>query len=145
MGFGVLACHFITISRAGLLPTGSHKQPWSTMVAIAEHTCKIALIYCKLLPYQSKRVLCFLSHDFVLCDALYSETSTLRCPVTVNSKQSMEVLMRFATKLASGEVSGLTHSMMPRRPLSFYDLPRLYSSVFSVLELFLWLQKKFPP
>jgi hypothetical protein len=56
----------------------------------------------------------------------------------------MEVLMRFATKLASGEVSGLTRSMMPRRPSSFDDLSRL-CSVFSELELFLWLQKKFPP
>jgi hypothetical protein len=66
------------------------------------------------------------------------------CPVTVNSKESIEVLMRFATKLASEEVSGLTRSMMPRRPSSFDDLSRL-CRVFSELELFLWLQKKFPP
>lgn len=66
------------------------------------------------------------------------------CPVVVKNDGSMSVLKRFATKLEAGEVSGLTHSMMPRRPTSFADLSRL-CSVFSELELFLWLQKKFPP
>jgi hypothetical protein len=34
--------------------------------------------------------------------------------------------------------------MIPRRPSSFEDLSRL-CGIFNDLELFLWLQKKFPP
>jgi hypothetical protein len=66
------------------------------------------------------------------------------CPVIINSDKSMGVLKRFAAKLATGEVSGLTHSMIPRPPRSFADLSRL-CGIYNELELFLWLQKKFPP
>ena len=56
----------------------------------------------------------------------------------------METLKRFASKLAAGEVSGLKRSSFPRRPKSFEDLS-LLCSIFSQLDVFLWLQKKFPP
>jgi Mitochondrial degradasome RNA helicase subunit C terminal len=56
----------------------------------------------------------------------------------------MAVLLRFASKLAAGEVAGLTHSMVPRPPRSFSDLARL-CSIYNELELFLWLQQRFPP
>lgn len=65
-------------------------------------------------------------------------------PVTLNSPQSMAVLKRFATKLAAGQVAGLTHSMIPKPAQSFEQLARL-CSMFNELELFLWLQYKFPP
>jgi Suv3 C-terminal domain 1/Mitochondrial degradasome RNA helicase subunit C terminal len=66
------------------------------------------------------------------------------CPVIINSEKSMAVLLRFAAKLAAGEVSGLTYSMNPRSPKSFADLGRL-CSIYNELEVFLWLQQKFPP
>lgn len=56
----------------------------------------------------------------------------------------MGVLKRFAAKQAAGQVAGLTHSMVPKGPKNFNDLDRL-CGVFNELELFLWLQKKFPP
>lgn len=56
----------------------------------------------------------------------------------------MSVLKRFAAKLSTGQVSGLTRSMVPKTPKSFDDLARL-CGIFNELELFMWLQKKFPP
>jgi hypothetical protein len=56
----------------------------------------------------------------------------------------MDVLKRFAAKLAAGQVAGLTRSMVPKAPKSFDDLSRL-CGIFSELELFMWLQRKFPP
>jgi Mitochondrial degradasome RNA helicase subunit C terminal len=56
----------------------------------------------------------------------------------------MDVLKRFATKKAAGQHSGLTKNMIPKAAKSFEDLARL-CGIFSELELFLWLQRKFPP
>jgi hypothetical protein len=70
--------------------------------------------------------------------------SLCMCPISMDSKGSMEMLKRFSTKLAAGEVSGLKHRALPRKPKSFEDLSRL-CSIFSELDVFLWLQKKFPP
>jgi Mitochondrial degradasome RNA helicase subunit C terminal len=56
----------------------------------------------------------------------------------------MDVLKRFAAKKAAGQHSGLTKNMIPKAAKSFEDLARL-CGIFSELELFLWLQRKFPP
>jgi hypothetical protein len=56
----------------------------------------------------------------------------------------MDVLKRFAAKLAAGQVAGLTRSMIPKAPKSFDDLSRL-CGIFSELELFIWLQRMWPP
>ena len=56
----------------------------------------------------------------------------------------MDVVKRFAAKKASGQHSGLTKNMIPKAAKTFEDLARL-CSIFSELELFLWLQRKFPP
>lgn len=66
------------------------------------------------------------------------------CPVIINSEKSMGVLLRFAAKLSTGEVSGLTYDMNPRAPKTFADLGRL-CSIYNELEVFLWLQQKIPP
>lgn len=42
------------------------------------------------------------------------------------------------------QVSGLTNRMIPSPPRTFEDLARL-CGIFSDLDLFLWLQNKFPP
>jgi Mitochondrial degradasome RNA helicase subunit C terminal/Suv3 C-terminal domain 1 len=67
-----------------------------------------------------------------------------QCPVSTKHAGSMGVLKRFAAKLAAGQVAGLTHNMIPKGPKSFEDLAHL-CGIFNELELFLWLQKKFPP
>jgi Mitochondrial degradasome RNA helicase subunit C terminal len=66
------------------------------------------------------------------------------CPIVMSSKESLGMLKRFASKLSLGQVSGLKHTIIPRRPKSFEDLAQL-CSIFSELDVFLWLQKKFPP
>jgi Suv3 C-terminal domain 1 len=67
-----------------------------------------------------------------------------QCPVSERDASSMDVLKRFAAKLAAGQVAGLTRSMIPKAPKSFDDLSRL-CGIFSELELFIWLQRKWPP
>jgi hypothetical protein len=56
----------------------------------------------------------------------------------------MDVVKRFVSKRAAGQSSGLTKNMIPKPPKSFNDLARL-CLIFNELELFLWLQRKFPP
>jgi Mitochondrial degradasome RNA helicase subunit C terminal len=56
----------------------------------------------------------------------------------------MDVLRRFAAKKAVGQSSGLTKNMIPKPPKTFNDLAKL-CLIFSELELFLWLQRRFPP
>ena len=65
-------------------------------------------------------------------------------PVVESSSESFEVLKKFAAKVAVGEVPGLPQTLRPKYPASFDDLSRL-CSIYSHLELFLWLQNKFPP
>ena len=66
------------------------------------------------------------------------------CPVSTKNGRSMEVLTRFAAKFSAGEVSGLPNRTVPRMPKTFEDLAQL-CAIFSELDLFLWLQNKFPP
>jgi Suv3 C-terminal domain 1/Mitochondrial degradasome RNA helicase subunit C terminal len=66
------------------------------------------------------------------------------CPIKINSDYALQVLLRFAEKLAAGEVSGLTREMTPRPARNFVELGRL-CSIFNELEIFLWLQHRFPP
>lgn len=63
-------------------------------------------------------------------------------PVALHSTSSLAVMKRFAYKLHAGEVSGLSIQNLPRNPSSFDDLAQL-CGIYSEIELFLWLQKKF--
>lgn len=67
-----------------------------------------------------------------------SPVSSHRDPTT------MDIVRRFAAKKATGQSSGLTNNMIPKPPKTFRDLARL-CLIFGELELFLWLQRKFPP
>jgi Mitochondrial degradasome RNA helicase subunit C terminal len=58
--------------------------------------------------------------------------------------KSMDVVKRFAAKKAVGQSSGLTKNMIPKPATTFGDLARL-CLIFIELDLFLWLQRKFPP
>lgn len=145
------------IARAGLLPTASHIEVFSDALnkyGIGEGSSNLHNIL------QQFNEMATVKSDFFLCrqtpmvviarhlaglDLSIREKYTLcMCPVMVNSPKSMEVLLRFAAKLAAGEVSGLSHSMRPRRPQTFDDLSRL-CGIFNDIEQFLWLQQKFPP
>lgn len=67
------------------------------------------------------------------------------CPMNLSEKGSVKLMKRFAEKLALGEVCGLgSTASMPKSPKSFTDLANL-CHLFNELELFMWLQKKFPP
>jgi hypothetical protein len=66
-------------------------------------------------------------------------------PVTSHKDPTtMDIVRRFASKKALGQSSGLTNNMIPKPPKTFTDLARL-CLIFGELELFLWLQRKFPP
>jgi Mitochondrial degradasome RNA helicase subunit C terminal len=77
---------------------------------------------------------CFQPDKYILC----------QCPVSEKGSTSMDVVKRFAAKKAVGQSSGLTKNMIPKAPKSFDDLARL-CGIYSELELFMWLQRKFPP
>ena len=58
--------------------------------------------------------------------------------------KSRDVIVKYGQKMAAGEVPGLTRSSPLKRAKTFNDLASL-CSVYSEVELFLWLQNKFPP
>lgn len=64
--------------------------------------------------------------------------------MNLREKGSVKLMKRFATKLAAGEVCGLNPASIPKSPKNFSDLANL-CHLFNELELFMWLQKKFPP
>lgn len=67
----------------------------------------------------------------------------LMCPLPKNTR-SLQLFLRFASKLAAGEVAGVRSRAIQTKPESFDHLANLCSS-YSELDLFLWLQRKFPP
>jgi len=66
------------------------------------------------------------------------------CPANPKNNRSMQVMKQFARKLADKEIAGLSNQMTPKKPMSLDDLTNL-CHLFNSLELFLWLQNKFPP
>jgi ATP-dependent RNA helicase SUPV3L1/SUV3 len=62
-------------------------------------------------------------------------------PTTDNSLQLLE---SFATKVSQGEVFGLPSRSVPKKAKSFDDLSYL-CNIYSDVDLFMWLQYKFPP
>lgn len=65
-------------------------------------------------------------------------------PVSTSNPKGKEVILSYAQKLAAGEVAGLTRGGIFKRAQSFFDLANLCGS-YSEVELFIWLQNKFPP
>ena len=60
------------------------------------------------------------------------------------SKEGVFQLQSFARKLSRGEVCGLSSRSVPKPAKSFNDLSYL-CNIYGDVELFLWLQQKFPP
>lgn len=81
-----------------------------------------------------------LNHTFIQADKYIF----CLCPVQAKNGRSMQVMTQFARKIAAGEVAGLGRQLIPRKPESLDDLTNL-CHLFNSLELFLWLQNKFPP
>ena len=57
---------------------------------------------------------------------------------------SRDVLVKYGQKMALGEVPGLTRSTPIKPAKTFHDLA-LLCSIYSEVELFIWLQNKFRP
>lgn len=152
-----MATEIEPIQRAGLLPTASHFETFdstlkeygkegmkSSMYAILKHFGEMASL-------RNDYFLCRQSamHEIAKAIDQYpldvrSKYTLCMCPLSTKNKKSMEMLTRFAAKFAAGEISGLTNKMLPRKAKSFEDLAEL-CGLFSNLDLFLWLQNKFPP
>ena len=65
-------------------------------------------------------------------------------PISLQNPKARDVLVKYGQKLAAGEVPGLTRSTPMKRAKNFNDLA-LLCSIYSEVELFIWLQNKFPP
>lgn len=65
-------------------------------------------------------------------------------PVATNNPKGKDVIVSYAQKLAAGEVAGLTRGGIMKRAESFIELANL-CGIYSEVELFIWLQNKFPP
>ena len=57
---------------------------------------------------------------------------------------SLKLLEIFATKVSQGEVFGLPSRPVPKKANSFDDLSHL-CNIYADVDLFMWLQFKFPP
>lgn len=152
-----MATEIEPVQKAGLLPTASHIEEFSGALdsyGLGDGVNNLHTIlhqFDAMATVKSGFFLCRQTPMYAIAKDLEKHALSIRdkytlcmCPVVINSEKSMDVLKRFAEKLARGEVSGLTRSMTPRQPSSFEDLSRL-CGIFNDLELFLWLQKKFPP
>lgn len=152
-----LATDIEPIRRAGLLPTASHFETFDSTIKEYGKEGMRSSMYAILKQFGE---MASIRNDYFLCrqtpmhdiaKAIDPYPLTIRekfalcmCPVSTNNQKSMDVLTRFAAKLSAGEISGLTNRMIPRKPKTFEDLAQL-CGVFSDLDLFLWLQNKFPP
>jgi ATP-dependent RNA helicase SUPV3L1/SUV3 len=145
------------VRSAGLVPTASHIEIFHRtlmLYGLGDDLSSLHNIlghFSDMAKLKSEYFLCRQTPMVMVAQQLASIDLSIRdkytlcmSPVVGTSKSSMEVLKRFAVKLASGEVPGLSQRLRPMRPKSFDDLSNL-CSIYSDLELFLWLQNKFPP
>jgi hypothetical protein len=65
-------------------------------------------------------------------------------PVNLHDSGAIRVITSFARKLALGEVPGFFNFFKMERVVDFDGLAKL-CSVYNHIELFMWLQNKFPP
>jgi ATP-dependent RNA helicase SUPV3L1/SUV3 len=145
------------IQQAGLLPTASRIEAFYSALLehnlVATHSSDLHQAlqhFTEVARTKGDYFLCRQTDMIVISKLLTRLSLPVRdkyslclCPITLNDKKSMDVLLRFASKLASREVPGIDPTMRPRRPKSFDDLSRL-CAVYNELEQFLWLQEKFP-
>ena len=74
---------------------------------------------------------------------LASKYSISMCPVNTTDKRSMNLIAKFALKIASGGAPGLRARMSTTAPKSFKELSYLCDTHHE-LELFMWLSNRFP-
>eukprot|EP00977_Amphora_coffeiformis_P020070 scaffold7825_cov162-Amphora_coffeaeformis.AAC.1 len=145
------------IQRAGLLPTASHFETFEqTLQEYGKQVTKNSMYtilrqFGEMASIRNDYFLCRQEGMHEIAKGIDQYPLTVRgkyalcmCPVSTNNAKSMDVLKRFAAKLSAGEVSGLPNRMIVRQPKTFEDLAQL-CGIFSDLDLFLWLQNKFPP
>jgi len=65
-------------------------------------------------------------------------------PISTQNPKAKDVLVKYGEKIAAGEVPGITRSTPLKRAKTFHDLATL-CLIYSEVELFIWLQNKFPP
>jgi ATP-dependent RNA helicase SUPV3L1/SUV3 len=128
-----------SVERAGLMPTANHIDAFSSTLdhyglGDRENSKlhKTLKRFSEMASVQSDFFLCRQKAMHEIARSITSFPLTIRekytlcmCPVNIENPYSMDVLRRFASKLAAGEASGLTHSMAPSKPKSFDDLSRL--------------------
>jgi ATP-dependent RNA helicase SUPV3L1/SUV3 len=128
-----------SVERAGLLPTANHIDAFSSALeqyglgdGESNKLHKTLRRFSEMASVQSDFFLGRQTAMHQIARAITSFPLTIRekytlcmCPVNSDSSGSMDVLRRFASKLAAGETSGLTYSMVPRKPKSFDELSKL--------------------
>lgn len=146
------------VTEAGLMPTGSHIERFSLALnAYGLIDQEKGELHSTLLKFNDMATL---KSDFFFCRQttmqiiaekiahldlpLTDKYNLCMAPISLNTSSSIAVVLRFAEKLASGEAPGLKQNMRPNKPKSFDDLATL-CSLYHEIELFLWLQNKFPP
>jgi hypothetical protein len=145
------------IQSAGLVPTAGHVELFHdtiTSYGLGDGVSSLHSIlghFSDMAKLRSDYFLCRQTPMMIVAKQLATLNLPIRdkytlcmSPVVETSRESLDVLKRFATKLSVGEVPGLPQNLRPKHPSTFDDLSRL-CSVYSLLELFLWLQNKFPP
>ena len=152
-----MATEIKPIERAGLLPTASHFESFDlAMKTYSEEDTK-SRMYTILRQFGE---MASVRNDYFLCrqSEMYDiakqidqyplrikdKYTLVMCPVNIGKGQSMEILTRFAEKYSIGGVSGLPNRTIPRKPRNLEELSTL-CNIFSDVDLFLWLQNKFPP
>ena len=152
-----LATDIEPIQRAGLVPTVGHFETFDATIKEYGNEEMKSSMYAILKQFAE---MASIRNDYFLCRqtpmhdiakaidpyplSVREKYALCMCPVSTNNRHSMDVLTRFAAKLSAGEISGLPNRMIPRKPKTFEDLAQL-CGIFSDLDLFLWLQQKFPP
>ena len=144
------------LEKAGLLPTGEHIEVFSAALKTYkldkdyDDLAKVLTQFSDMATVQGDFTLCWQTSMQAIAkwlhglDLTISEKYTLcLAPVPTTSMSGMAMIRNFAKKHAANEVAGLNRSVVPKRPKSFDDMANL-CSVYSELELFLWLHGRFP-
>lgn len=160
-----LGSNISDVEKAGILPTAAHVEKFGEALqeysydtatgnageSTATHLHTLLQQFSDVAVVKGDYKLCRQSDMHVVATwlkdiplAIVDKYTFCMAPVSTQNPNAREVLVKFGQKMASGEVPGLIRSGALRRATNFDDMAHL-CRIYSEVELFIWLQNKFPP
>ena len=145
------------LQKAGLLPTASHIESFAAALKTYklskhhDHLHRMLDQFSDMATLQGDYFLCRQTSMRAMAQSLAHVSIPMRdkymlcmAPVSEKNERNLTTVVSFAVKMSQGRSSGLgTNALALKQPKSFDDLASL-CELFNDLELFLWLNGRFP-